>query len=471
MYYVISEKIALRSWKFVKCAFYIKNQPYAHKIDEKNFELLLRCDGMHDIEPDELTENLEKNGMIRKCEKGEKVPEWSAHKSYPHRYFPKMNLMITGKCNYNCLHCFNAADNAPIMTEWSFDDLLDLLDQARGCGVNAFTITGGEPMLHPRFMDIIREIYKRDMFVEELNTNGFFITQEILDEMKSIGCLPLMKISFDGIGCHDWMRDRKGAEERTLAAIELCVKNGFRVMSQTQVHRRNLHTIMPTAVKLNDMGVSTLRLIRTTEVPRWEKNCPDSCLGIEEYFGKMLEFMYDYKDSGMKMNIVIWQFMKAFPADNSYKLDAVNCTSGKFNPTVPICRGNRGMIAVTSGGDVVPCMQMSGYLEEHGIHMENLHTSRLVDILTESKYMDMVCADLGVQLRNNQRCMECKYYKYCNGGCPALGLLYSGEKLDFFGSDITKCLFYENGWYQKAEKAMEGWTNTTHIDELSILDK
>ncbi|MBO7474823.1 MAG: hypothetical protein J6U00_12655 [Ruminococcus sp.] len=52
-------------------------------------------------------------------------------------------------------------------------------------------------------------------------------------------------------------------------------------MSQTQVHRRNLDSLIPTAKKLNDIGVSTLRLIRTTEAPRWEKNSPVSCLGFK----------------------------------------------------------------------------------------------------------------------------------------------------------------------------------------------
>ena len=94
-----------------------------------------------------------------------------------------MNLMITGKCNYNCLHCFNAADNAPIMSEWSYEEALDLLDQAEACGVNAITITGGEPMLHRRFMDIVKAIYDRGMFVEELNTNGCFIDQQVLGNL------------------------------------------------------------------------------------------------------------------------------------------------------------------------------------------------------------------------------------------------------------------------------------------------
>ena len=96
------------------------------------------------------------------------------------RYFPAMNWMITGKCNYNCLHCFNAADNSPLMAEFSLEEAEKLLDEAQACGINAFTITGGEPMCHKHFLPIMEGIYRRGMYVEELNTNGYYITQEIL---------------------------------------------------------------------------------------------------------------------------------------------------------------------------------------------------------------------------------------------------------------------------------------------------
>ncbi|MBR1750592.1 MAG: radical SAM protein [Ruminococcus sp.] len=466
MYFRLRDNIALRSWKFVPRAYYVKNDPYAKGLSQEEFDLLLLCDGEHDIKADELSESLERQGLIERCRLGEKSAEWSQHRSYSHRYFPKMNFMITGKCNYNCLHCFNAADNAPLMTEWKYEQATHLLDQARDCGIEGFTITGGEPMLHPHFMDIVRGIYERDMFIEELNTNGYFITQEVLDEFKKIGCGPLIKISFDGIGCHDWMRDRKGAEEKTLAATELCIKNGFRVMSQTQVNRRNYDTLLPTIRKLDDMGVSSMRLIRTTEAPRWEKNSPDSCLTFEEYYEKMLGLAAACKGMDLTMDITLWQFMRLYPERKSYSLEAVATPDGDYKPTDPICKGNRGMIGVTSGGDIVPCLQMSGYFEENGIHMGDLHKTPLKDLLTDGVYMKTVCANLHKRMKNNPKCAACRYFKYCNGGCPALGGLYSPERLDLFGTDITKCLFYENGWYQKCVSAMEGWENSTRIDEL-----
>ena len=367
MFYRLKDRVALRKWKYVDRAIYIKGQENAIGASKEEFELLLKCDGNHDLENNEILENLLERGLIEKCQKGEKPSEWSSLLEYDNFYFPKMNLMITGKCNLNCLHCFNAKDNAPLNTELSYEDVINILDQAKDIGVHAFTITGGEPLVHHRFLDIIRAIYERDMFVFELNTNGLLINQHMLDVFKELGCRPLIKISFDGIGYHNWIRQHPKAEEMTIKAIELCIKNGFRVKAQVQVNRKNVDVMMKTAELLNNMGVSEMRIIRTTEAPRWEKNSPQSSLEIEEYYEAMLKFAHEYIHTGMHMNIDIWQLLRLFPHHHIYQIVPVACNKHEFNIRIPMCKGNRGMIAVSSHGEVVPCLQMSGYFLEKGI--------------------------------------------------------------------------------------------------------
>ena len=62
---------------------------------------------------------------------------------------------------------------------------------------------------------------------------GTAIDQQALDCMRATGCVPLVKISFDGIGYHDWMRAHKGAEETALRAIRLCLTRP--ILFQTQL--------------------------------------------------------------------------------------------------------------------------------------------------------------------------------------------------------------------------------------------
>ena len=122
------------------------------------------------------------------------------------------------------------------------------------------------------------------------------------------------------------------------------------------------------------------------------------------------------------------------------------------------------MIAVSSRGEVVPCLQMSGYFLEKGISLGNLLKTPLKELLKESPYLELAMAPLLKQILKNDKCGNCKYYKACTGGCPALGLLYS-KNVDFYHEDITKCIFFENGWYEKVKNTMHDW----HIiKELNI---
>ena len=456
MYYRLKDDVALRKWKYVDSAIYRKSDDVASGASKEEFELLLLCDGEHDIEPSPYLSTLLSRRLIEECQKGEKPSEWSLLKEYDNYYFPRMNLMITGKCNLNCLHCFNAKDNAPLNSELSFEQILNILDQARDIGVRSFTLTGGEPLVHRRFLDIVKAIYERDMMIFELNTNGLLMNQKMLDTFKEVGCDPLIKISFDGVGYHNWIRQHPKAEELTIKAIKLCIANGFRVKAQVQVNRKNVDVMFETARLLNDLGVSEMRIIRTTEAPRWEKNSPQSSLTIEEYYQSMLEFSKQYIESGMEMTVDVWQLVRLYPHHKLYDLVPIACDKDEFNIRIPMCKGNRGMIAVSSSGEVVPCLQMSGYFLEKGISLGNLFKTPLKELVKDSPYLNLAMAPLFKQIVENDKCGNCKYYKACTGGCPALGLLYSVNS-DFYHEDITKCIFFENGWYDKSLEYLKGW--------------
>ena len=472
MYYRVRDNIALRSWMFVPGACYKKGELPAHPLSEDEMEFLKLCDGAHALSEEDAAPLLHK-GYIEPCQKGDRISEWSAYRSIPHRHFPKMNFMITGKCNYNCIHCFNCADLSPLQSEWSYEDALSLLDQAAGAGIHALTITGGEPMLHPQFMDLMRAVYDRNMYVEELNTNGHFITEEVLDEMDAFGCRPMMKISFDGIGCHDWMRNRTGAEKITLDAVALCVKKGFFVMVQMQVNEKTIDTILPTAIKLNELGVKSLRLIRTTEVARWREFAGDACIPLEACFKKMPKLIKKICDAITALpkeeqkleELIVWQLLTVSISDHSYTIYPVRYPKGTYRDTYAVCQGNRGMIGVEANGDVVPCLQMSGYFLEHGIRLGNLHENTLQELLSDGPYLSMITKNLYQLKKLSEACRICPFYEYCGGGCRALALLYAKEAEGYWGEDPTKCIFFKNGYYRTLCVDMGTMQNRTEVPE------
>lgn len=457
MYYKLNCNYALRAWKFVNHAMYHRYLPDPIRVDEAAFDLLLQCDGEHDLPESDALDRFVKTGIISPCQKGDRPSEWSRYKKYDHRFVPAMNLMITGKCNYNCRHCFNAADNAEKMSEWDWDSLMDLFEQAAACGMHSITLTGGEPMLYPRFLDAVREIYKRGMVLEKLTTNGYFLNKEVLEEFKKLKCDPLIKISFDGVGYHDWMRGHKGAEEKTLEAFRLCAEEGFRSYSQTQVNRATLDSIDDTVSLLESLGVSTTRLIRTTPVPRWIKNEPNGSVSVPEYFDRMLDLAENFMSGEHKMDIVIWRFLNLMPRRKRYSMINVFSEKGVETPTAPVCTGNRTMMAITCEKNVVPCLQMADYASYFGYEFDNLRDRRLKDIIAEGKWHNAVCTNHYALKKNGEICSECEWFRYCCGGCRALGMLDSVERdgrIDYFAADPVACLFFKGGWYDKVKERL-----------------
>ncbi|MGN0806789.1 MAG: radical SAM protein [Candidatus Coproplasma sp.] len=460
MYYVLNKNIALRSWRLVPYAYYFKHDRTAHGLKKEEYELLSLCDGLHDIGECELVKSLERRGMIYPVQRGEEtLSDWQKPLSCDNRYMPSMNWMITGRCNYNCLHCFNAKDNAPLQSEWSLEEANALLDEAQKCGINGFTITGGEPMAHKHFFEILQGIYSRGMYVFELNTNGFYIDQNALDKFKQIDCYPLIKISFDGFGYHDWMRGRNGAEEDAIRAIKLCVENGFRVMVQTNINRKNKDSILKSLEYLDSLGVERTRVICTTESTRWAENAAGQSFTVPEYYETCLKIAEGYIKNSHGMEVVFWQFLTLSPKSSTFNLTPAAGCLDRYRESRPLCQGNRGMIAVAANGEVYPCMQMSGWMEAHKISFGNVKKQGLQPVLQSGVYMDEVCATIGDMIKINKKCAECSHITYCRGGCRALGALTHNG--DLRAPDLWKCYFFENGYAEKCEQALAPYKNLT----------
>ena len=462
MKYILNPNVALRSWRLVPNAYYIRHRRDALGLKQEEFELLKKCDGEYEFSAEEESalRPLAERGLAFPAKGGERLGEWQRHKVCDNRYFPSLSWMITGKCNFNCLHCFNAADNAPLMSEFSWEEAEKLIEEAEKCGINAFTLTGGEPMLHKHFFDIVESIYAHGMYVRELNTNGHFITPESLARLKAVDGDIRIKISFDGIGHHDWLRNRKGAEEEALRAIRLSVGEGFFTQVQTNVHRKNLDTLLQTAERMDEMGVEHMRIIRTTEAPRWLQNADGATLDIGEYYDRMAEFSHAYAQVPHKMSVDIWQYAMLYPAERAYRARPVEYAEGEFRTTFPVCRGNRGMVSVDANGDIVPCHQLSGYYAKHGLYIGNVKKEGLQRLLQSGAYLGEVCATLGTLAQRNETCASCRYFRYCGGGCRAIALAFTGDKM---GKDPAKCIFFKQGYYENLVRAMGDWRDLAPV--------
>jgi len=91
-----------------------------------------------------------------------------------------MNWHITSRCNYRCKFCFARDRGEELLDLERMKAVLSLLKQK---GIQKINLAGGEPVLHPLFLEILREA-KNAGFTTSIVTNGYLLNKNVLAEAK-----------------------------------------------------------------------------------------------------------------------------------------------------------------------------------------------------------------------------------------------------------------------------------------------
>jgi len=462
--YVLNN-IALRSWWLVPRAIIRgigEEHRFANSVSQEEFELLKACDGKTALPPSDVLSGLEQRKLIRPAKEGEETEEFLKHRTYQNRYVPNMGINITERCNFNCLHCYEAVDNQIPRHEMSLERCQSLLKEAKECGIQNIKITGGEPLIHKDFLEIFKCVYENEMTVDRINTNAFFITEELLDEIRAVDQNILFNVSYDGAGFHDWMRNKKGAEKDLLSKIRLLVEKGFSVRAAMTVNRVNQGAAEETMNKMEELGVQEFRLIRTSEVPRWVLNAKDACLTPKEYYDFSVNLLRKYAREDHRIILNIFHVAKANPRTKNLCIPMIRGAVKDFSPDICLCGNARENITVTPTGAVFPCTPSPGTYAAAGFDFGNVFRDGLKSLLQSSKYLSFVCKGVHAISEHDPKCAACKYFKQCMGGCRLFAFGLTG---DILSHDPIRCLFFDERYDKKITEVMPGYHLVIPVEE------
>ena len=102
------------------------------------------------------------------------------------------HLVVTRRCNLSCGYCFEydkVSQPVPLAT---LRERIAHLARLRSVFV---TLTGGESLLHPDLIELVRDVRERGM-IPFVNTNGYLITREIIEGLNAAGLYGL-QLSID----------------------------------------------------------------------------------------------------------------------------------------------------------------------------------------------------------------------------------------------------------------------------------
>ena len=157
-----------------------------------------------------------------------------------------VNVDLTNRCNMRCPICFANANASGTLCEISLDQLrsmLDVVQNVKPRHASCLQFAGGEPTVHPDFIEAVRLAAERGFAQVQVASNGLrFAADPAFAEAAAEAGLNVLYLQFDGVDDSIYRRMRgRPLMETKLRAVENAGRAGLRVI------------LVPTVVKgLND---------------------------------------------------------------------------------------------------------------------------------------------------------------------------------------------------------------------------
>jgi len=153
-----------------------------------------------------------------------------------------VGLELTTGCNLRCVHCWQGEKTHSKMLK--LDEIKVIIKRLAELGVISLRITGGEPMIHPNFWEIMEEATHSGLSIV-LRTNGILINEVVARRLQDYPII-FTELSIDGFTpqYHDGFRRKKGSFQKTFLALGLLIKNGINTRVKTVLTRGNIESLL-----------------------------------------------------------------------------------------------------------------------------------------------------------------------------------------------------------------------------------
>jgi len=126
---------------------------------------------------------------------------------------------VNYRCNFRCSFCHYWHDPMGDQPETTVAQFATGGEKLAELGTLLISLAGGEPLIRPDIVDIVRAIGRHHFTF--ITTNGWFVTRELAEALFAAGLWGIsLSIDYADPQLHDRRRGMPGAFERALAAIE-----------------------------------------------------------------------------------------------------------------------------------------------------------------------------------------------------------------------------------------------------------
>lgn len=325
---------------------------------------------------------------------------------------------ITDDCDQRCKHCYIfSEDNCKALDSMNWlqiqDTFYNCLDFCKVYNrLPYFYITGGDPILHPKFWELLKLLKKYDIAFTILG-NPFHLNDEVCRELKSLGC-EKYQLSLDGMReTHDWFR-KPGSFDITLEKLECIKKAGIRAVVMTTVSGTNIEEIP-------DIIDTVANKADVFAFARYCPTCGGKDTNIEPFRYRDLLQLCDKKFKEYEAQCCTTYFNKKDHLWTLYEYETGEFKIPENADKDMICGGcNCGNchLTILPNGDIFACRRVQNS------KVGNVFEDRIADVWVceMEQYRDYA---------KFEKCSKCELKAWCRG-CPAVA---SGKDGNFYAAD------------------------------------
>jgi len=185
---------------------------------------------------------------------------------------------LTNECNLACLHCIEeSGPGKAFRDELNRTQIFDILGQLSANDVPYLSLSGGEPMLHPLFFDMVERVCAEGSQLK-IETNGHFLDADTSRRFKALG-VKAVQVSLDGATRETFNRMRvRGDFDRAVAGIRTLRDNDVPIEINYSPTRFNVHEIGAAVDLAYELGAYSFYTGRTmytgNAVKTWHRLAP-----------------------------------------------------------------------------------------------------------------------------------------------------------------------------------------------------
>lgn len=318
----------------------------------------------------------------------------------PHPPLRNLFLELTLRCNEHCLHCgsrcgeHDASCLASELTLAQYQTILDQVKRDFGTHDLELDITGGEPLLHRDFFEIM-DYANRLGFRWGMTSNAILIDETAARRLHECG-MKTISVSIDGLpATHDRLRGRQGAYDAAMRGVQALISLGKcqRIQITTVVNHQNIGELPVLFDIMKAIDIDSWRVINIEPIGR-AKEHPELLLSPDEY-RRMFDFIREKRTHGWPLTYGCSHFLG---------LDYAR----QVRQWYFLCNAGIYTASIMANGDIGACLDIERRPE---LIQGNILRDRLKDVW-EQKFA-VFRADLSDL---SETCRACPQSEFCHGG-------------------------------------------------------